>query len=455
MIVLAAVILLGCAPFLKSKHSSKFHYNLLAVTGPVRCHNISKTYVFCGVVADDEEGRVFLPAADGDMLFFFWDLEKDKELYFQYRDTDGPALEMTAKDFRILSGREIVGLYLSDQPQVWEWLEAVPASELATLRSLMVESLDVSRIPLIKKIADANPTVGLAIKDKEAFRTVLPLFNPRWLILDFEVDEKDLKALSNLNGTEFLSFDAKNLDNLDFLSNLPNLQSLMIGNWQPGPDSRFPRRLKRLKSLRLVDAKIEDLSPIAHLKSLHELHLTAADGEMLVDISALSELPNIEVLTLTGCDNISNISILQKNHALTWFSLPPDITQESFASIIPMLSSLQVLELNGCSDIGNLAPLKELPQLRYLIFLPEIIDDYSVLKELTGLELLVLPQDEFGESPKMISSLRDALPDCRVVPGGACLGSGWVLLLYPAVFLLILFRRKSILQKTGNASANP
>jgi len=49
-----------------------------------------------------------------------------------------------------------------------------------------------------------------------------------------------------------------------------------------------------------------------------------------------------------------------------------------------------------------------------------------------NLEILVVEQNIYDNSPDQISRLREALPGTRIVPGGGfCLGSGWILLLMP------------------------
>jgi len=48
----------------------------------------------------------------------------------------------------------------------------------------------------------------------------------------------------------------------------------------------------------------------------------------------------------------------------------------------------------------------------------------------------------FEEQGEAISDLQDALPDTQIVPGGGlCLGSGWILLLIPLVFMIRLIFR--------------
>ena len=61
------------------------------------------------------------------------------------------------------------------------------------------------------------------------------------------------------------------------------------------------------------------------------------------------------------------------------------------------------------------------------------------LHGMKGLRLLVLPEG----SPDEIRKLGDALPTCSVVPGGElCLGSGWILALFPAAALAALILRR-------------
>jgi hypothetical protein len=70
------------------------------------------------------------------------------------------------------------------------------------------------------------------------------------------------------------------------------------------------------------------------------------------------------------------------------------------------------------------------------------IPDLRPVYQLIGLELLVLPEELFEDS-LAIAEIQQAMPGTRVIAGGGfCLGSGWILLLVPAVIILIIVRKR-------------
>jgi hypothetical protein len=64
------------------------------------------------------------------------------------------------------------------------------------------------------------------------------------------------------------------------------------------------------------------------------------------------------------------------------------------------------------------------------------------LNQLQQLKLLSLPSDAFEDSVG-IAGLRRSLPNTAIIPNdGACVGSGWLLLLIPFVVLIRLGFKK-------------
>jgi len=183
---------------------------------------------------------------------------------------------------------------------------------------------------------------------------------------------------------------------------------------------------------------------IGILPDLKSLHLVECDT--LSDIHTLNQFTSLKSIGFTQCGKISDISVINNIPSLTWLSFPLNITQVNFAGITDHLLFLQVMELIGCEEINDLSPLEKLNDLR-AITLDVPVTDFTPLYQLTGLELIILKDDVFEEQGEAISELQDALPDTQIVPGGGlCLGSGWILLLIPLILIIrLIFRfRKSI-----------
>jgi Leucine-rich repeat (LRR) protein len=199
----------------------------------------------------------------------------------------------------------------------------------------------------------------------------------------------------------------------------------------------------------IIDSDMEDLSSIAHLTALRELHLAGCD--FLTDITALSEFSSLEALTLSLCEDVSDLSVLKGLRNLTRLGLPTDITQEEFAAVIGDHPGLRQIELVGCKNVNDLSPLKGLPELEHLVLI-DTEASYAPLHEMKSLRFLMLPVELFEKSPEEVRKLEEALPQCTVAAGEVCLGSGWILMLLPAMALAWLLSRR---RRAGPAQAGP
>jgi hypothetical protein len=163
--------------------------------------------------------------------------------------------------------------------------------------------------------------------------------------------------------------------------------------------------------------------------------------ETLKEIGSVADLPRIACLGLTGCQNIMDIPAILQMPPLTRLSIPGNTSQRELADIISRHNALQVLELISCDSITDLSPLEDYTGLKALT-LDFNVPDLKPVYQLTGLELLVLAEDFFEDS-LAITEIQQAMPDTRIVAGGGfCLGSGWILLLVPAIIILIIVRKR-------------
>ena len=134
---------------------------------------------------------------------------------------------------------------------------------------------------------------------------------------------------------------------------------------------------------------------------------------------------------------------LNELEGLNHLSLPPGIGQQEFLELMERQPQLEVLELIDCEGIQDISPLQTLPELRILMLQLEY-EQLAGLELLNQLELIVIESDMFEDNPQWIKELRSQLPKSKIIPGsGICLGSGWLMLLLPCIFIFRhLFRRK-------------
>jgi hypothetical protein len=218
------------------------------------------------------------------------------------------------------------------------------------------------------------------------------------------------------------------------------LNSLIIEYWDSTDITDFQfAELKNLESLSIIESDIYDLSPIAESSRIRNLNLIYC--ETLKEIGSAVDLDRITGLGLTGCENITDIPAILQMPQLTRLSVPGNISQMEFADIITRQSTLQVLELIACDGITDLSPLGGYSGLKALT-LDFDVHNLEPVYQLAGLELLVLPE-EFFEDSLAITEIHQAMPQTRIVAGGGfCLGSGWILLLIPAVIIMVIAKKR-------------
>jgi hypothetical protein len=415
---------------------------IINVTGTPMVMNCSKSYSFAGLYANDENDTVSLAVSAGDLIYF--QLMEDEIFCYRYNPSDGLNLSVkydTNRE-RFYLNNELTSVRLSEGSAAWDWLTGADEEVLTGIRSYYISlPLSEAEIHSLERISRVNTNPGLFIEGDSLIEEVLSVLKPGWLIaedLNYSAISDDVK--SNLKHLELLWDAGKKAIDHDFLYHLPDLNSMIIEYWDSADITDFQfAKLKSLESLSIIESGIHDLSPIAASSKLKNLNLIYC--ETLKDIGSARDLHRITCLGLTGCQNIIDVPAILQMPQLTRLSVPGNITQTEFEDIIARQGALQVLELIGCDSITDLTPLEDYAGLKALT-LDFNVSDLKPVFHLTGLELLVLAEDFFEDSLAM-SEIQKALPDTRIVAGGGfCLGSGWILLLVPAIIILVMVRKK-------------
>ena len=388
----------------------------------------------------DEKGSMTLLCHEKDILSVSF--SKGGDVWFPYLLGDGASCAVMRNNHLVLLRGERIAIDLSADSTALDWISKAGAKELAALRICVLEGpIGGVQSPLnsaLLKLSRARPDMGWMVKGSEALRHVLNLFNPQCLLIHSNTTlyEDDLDLISNEPNLEYLWLSARELKDAKFLPSPKRLRTLMIRDWDPretGP--LLPGDLNTLRSLTLSGSTIMDLSWVASLRKLDELHLVSCSE--LSDISELSGFSSLKALSLAKSKKISDLSVLKnlkELKGLKWLSFPPGVSQEQFDHIIIAHPDLQVLELIECKNIKDLTLLRTLARLESLVLLNGDVD-YAPLCDLKSLRFLALPKTAF-EKTTHILELQKAQPGCLIVQAEPfCLGSGWILLLWPAVFL--------------------
>ncbi len=415
---------------------------IIDVIGTPIVLNCSKSYTFAGHYANEEHDTVRVAVSAGDLMYFLF--MGDEILCYRYNPSDGANLAIRFDSIyeRFYLNEEVISVRLEEGSKAWDWLAEHDEVALTGIRSFNISlPLSETEINTLKIISGSISNPGLFIEGDSLLEEVLSIINPGWLIAE-DLDYRILsdEAISSLKNLELLWYSGEDSIDHEFLYGLPRLNSLILEYWDSTAitDLQF-NKLKNLESLSIIESDIHDLSPIAALSTIRNLNLIYC--ETLKEIGSLADLARITCLGLTGCQNINDIPVILQMPPLTRLSIPGNTTQQEFSDIISRHDMLQVLDLVNCDSITDLSPLGDFTGLKALT-LDFNIPDLKPVYQLTGLELLVLPE-EFFEDSNAIAEIQQAMPDTRIVTGGGfCLGSGWVLLLIPAIISLIILRKK-------------
>ncbi len=131
-----------------------------------------------------------------------------------------------------------------------------------------------------------------------------------------------------------------------------------------------------------IDQSLEGIDSFPNLRCL------SVDYYDLVDISALSKLPDLQMLTLIDCDDLMDYSPLMTLTKLESLSIEStQLKSIDFVEKMPVLTSLNLED----SEVRNIDALVYCPELSMLSLIRNYeIEDYSVIGQLTKLQALGL-----------------------------------------------------------------
>ena len=174
------------------------------------------------------------------------------------------------------------------------------------------------------------------------------------------------------------------------------------------------------------------------MKKLKNLYIESDS----INLNAIYEYhPHLKFLHLgLNKQGVFNSGIFKKNK-LKWLSLypaddpfmgqNPKVFQDSFPE-------LEYLEFENNDSLLDYSNFKNLKNLKYLIVSGKVGLD-STLHNLNHLRYLSLSDDFLKDSINVVKVKR-ALPNTIITPNsGACLGSGWLLLIIPLAGLWFYF----------------
>jgi len=382
---------------------------------------------------------------DRDPLFV--ELSEDNGAWLPYYWSDGSPLSVIQDENGTLLNSKRVVIDLSQDEQGLDWLEKADPREIAGLRACGLEEPSGGVGPrlceALEKIHRVKPDMAWAVKGKEALYRVLELFDPPWLMIerDMPLHFKDMELISKERNLEYLSCGPFEISEGMSLKFPKSLRSLVLSKWHPEKTGPLPEDLKSLKALTILNSDMRDLAGIESLEGLEELHLVSCSK--LTDLSALKDRHSLKALTLTDCKSVSDLSAIKDLKNLRWLGLPPATSQAQFDELMGAHPGLRVLELVRCKNIKDIKAVGSLKQLESLVVLKGRVDA-ARLGDLKNLRFLALSEESFEEAGP-IEAIKKAHAGVLIVQAEPfCLGSGWILLLWPVLLTgWILARRRS------------
>lgn len=179
---------------------------------------------------------------------------------------------------------------------------------------------------------------------------------------EFDADEYALRVLQR--ATFDRPLEVRSRSGFGAVRHLRQVEDLRLvgsgGSYEESRDLGFIARLHDLSKLELKNLGIEQLSPLAALRGLSSLSISACPN--LTSVAALAELPELSDLTLRKCPRLEHLATLHQLPKLTELRLETSLPFEVVAGVLP--AGLRTLAFDA--PVESLMQLPYLPELRSL-----------------------------------------------------------------------------------------
>jgi hypothetical protein len=422
------------------------NFTVLKLYGEGTAFNLSKNFNLTQYSSGIKNKGALL-AEKGDILGF-----NNMAVFFKNVQYDSMQVDDNGDSLVFVNGK-LNGIVLSRGEELLPWFRNMKPADIASLETIYFNAIvPDSYAPYLKEIARLKPNTSLSFEEDDSLNIMesnlshADMFSPGFVMASLSQDK--LRLLSRWKKVECLYLNISDSFVTTSLPAIPSLkQCIVYGDDLQYMVPSFFSNNKQLKKITLI-AKLNDYTLLQPLAGLEELAINTANRAM--DLAELkNSLPKLSVFIVSG--RCSNIDLLASHKKLRWLGLPENTSQQQFNNITSQLQDLQVLELQGGDSVNNFATLQQLPNLRGLVITDTVTDKKS-LHAMKDLRYLSIPTRN-KEDSAFVLAMEKALPGCIIVPNnGACLGSGWMLLLIPVVLLsgYFIYGMKGKLLLTNN-----
>ncbi len=434
---LAGLFLLGILLIFRGFPDEK-RFTVVQLKGNGLVTNWSKSFHFIFFPSSNREKGAILTEKN-DVLGF-------NDTYFRYQPTKEDTLRINDEgDSLVFLNSKINSIVIHKNEDLLPWFRQMKPEQLTDLASILIQDpIPESYIPYLKTIASQHPHLSLTFAENDSLNLTTDyirkagFFQPT--VVFVPVINEEIPALVYWKKAKCLFIVLDDSVILNPLPALPEMKECIVygDDLKSMPPDFFINNLQLKKLSLLLNKPFYEL--LAPLDQLDELVLK--NGDSVAGLDKLKNIPErLSVLLISG--KCTGIEQLVKAKGLKWLGLPVNTSQKEFNMLTASLKKIQVLEMAGNSNLTDFTNLQEMPDLRALIIIDTVTDKKSI-GQLKKLRYLSLPHDT-KEDSVYLKEMAKALPGCIVVANsGACLGSGWLLLLLPLALLSgILFHKKT------------
>ena len=259
----------------------------------------------------------------------------------------------------------------------------ITADEIATLRELHAESLDIKNLTGLEA-ATALEELWLHNNSISDLSPLTGLTKLRGIGVEENVIS-DLSPLAGLIGVEELQLGNNLISDLSPLAGLINLKYITLHH-NAITDLSPLAGLVRLERIGMSHNPLADLTPLSGLTNLHNFH---GWGTPVVNLGAIAKLPKLREINVCGGE-ISDISALADAKSLKILYLPGN----DVSDLSPLAGLTGLTDLNfEHNNVSDLSPLEGLSNLTWVNFHDNEISDVSPLAAVRNLRWLDLSQN--------------------------------------------------------------
>lgn len=414
------------------KQTPSDSYKMVKAYGNGSITNVTKSFIYysngCSLVSPG----AFM-ASDGDLL----DIAGWTILYEGKNYAKGQPIRFIASDSLLIINNKVAGLCIDSQYNMERILAQIDSASILHLQVLNIAANGMATYGRhLQRIAAINADVSIYFDDSISnsdLSKLLLLFNPPSLFGTLRTSQlamlqseqqlanlfisvydepnffdKPLPALQNLKTLSLHYKAEKPLEMAAFfLRNNPQIERMAVINFDSALVSGLLQPLSQLKELIWTGNNIKQADIAAHTATLERLLVDSNEWQI--------QMPHLRWATVFNSPN--NTMLL-----------------DSMAQKSPQLEVLEIFADGSSMDLKSLPLLKH---LRALILVDADSLDLRYVKQMKQLELLSISTDT-GNEDSIRAVLQASLPHTLVVPNdGFCVGSGWLLLLLPAMMIAV------------------